>query len=337
MPTLLRSPRSIAASVFALVVALTASFALPATALASTGWAPIQSALHATGTPFPGNVLRFELVRQDLTNLTINGQTVPTGQVAAIANGFIAFKAFADGRYYVDGSLPALETEVSALQTALSMNKAIHITSIADKVMGESPRLTWVNFEAAGNGAAIASTLDTALKTIHSPQRNVSVILGTNQVFNPSKLLPPKFLKLFKEGTVEQLTDIFAFYLPRPDEHEIRLHDYVPAETGLGVGQSFYIQIPFSGGTNSATLNIDFALLPREVQPVEDTLRAGGFTITSQTNHYLDDQPRLVYVHATASGDGFSLGNTLYQAIQIIQQDSSRRDRDYMHDHGMDR
>lgn len=320
MPTPLRPTRSFVATALAMAFAVTALLALPLTASAAD-WTPIQSALNAPGTPFPGNVLRFELVRQDLTMLTVNGQPIPVTEVAAIANGFIAFKASAHGSFFVDGSLPALESEVPALETALRTNLKIDITSIGSKVLNESPRLIWVNFEAEGNGAAIASTLYTALQKIQSPQLNVTVIPGTNQVFNPSSVLPPQFLKLYNEGTVEQLTDIFAFYLPRPDEHEIRLDD-VSAETGLGVGQSFYIQIPFSGGTNSATLNIDFALRPLEVQSVEDTLRAGGFTITSQTNRFLMGMPHLIYVHATASGDGFALGNTLYSVIQIIQRDS---------------
>ena len=322
MPTLLRTPRRFVTKSLAFVIAFTSFAILPCIASASTDWSPIQTALNAPGTPFPGNVLRFELVRQDLPSLTVNGVSVPPEEFAAIASGFIAFKADSHGRFFVDGSLPAQESEVAALQIALRKNPQIQITAIADKVIGESPRFTWVNFEADGDGAVIAATLNTALETIQSPQLNVSVVIGTNQVFNPSSLLPPKFLKLYNEGTVEQLTDIFVFYLPRPDEQSIQLAEGVPAETGLGVGQTFYIQIPFSGGTNNATLNIDFALRHPEVQAVEDTLRAGGFTVTSETNHYLGEEPRLTFVHATASGDGLTLGATLYQVIQIIQSDS---------------
>ena len=52
---------------------------------------------------------------------------------------------------------------------------------------------------------------------------------------------------------------------------------------------------------------------------MEDTLRAGGFTISAQHNQLLDDTPHLYFVHASASGDGFTLGNTLYTVIKIIQ------------------
>ena len=157
----------------------------------------------------------------------------------------------------------------------------------------------------------------TALAAINSPQLNVIAIPGTDNVFNPASILPPQFLKLFDEGFVEQLEFIFAFYLPRPDERSISIGD-VRAESGLGVGQSFYIQVPFSGGS-TITLDVDFALRPEEVQPVEDVLRTGGFSITSQGNHYLYDNPSLQFVHATASGDGITIGGSLYNAIQIIQ------------------
>lgn len=289
---------------------------------AATDWSAIQSALGANGVQLPGNVLRFELVRQDLS-VTVNGQAVPANETAAIANGYIGFKEIGGSQFFVDGSLPAQESELSALELALRKNTRILITAIVNNQILEMPKLVWVHFEATGNGADLATSLASALTTIHSPQLNVTVIPGTNTVFNPSTLLPPQFLKLFDEGSVEQLTDIFVFYLPRPDENSISLGP-VRAETGLGVGQSFYIQIPFSGGTDQATLNIDFALRADEIQPVEDELRAGGFTISAQHNQFVDDFPHLYYVHASASGDGLSLGNTLYNVIETIQLLSKR-------------
>jgi hypothetical protein len=297
---------------------------------ATTDWSAIQTALGANGTEFPGDVLRFELARLDLT-VTANGQTLPVNEVAEIANGYIGFKPAGDSRFFVDGSLPAQESEVSALQVALRQNSHIHITAIVNHQILITPQLVWVHFEATGDGADLATSLAAALKTIHSPQLGIIVIPGTNSVFNPSSILPPQYLKLFDEGFVEQFTDIFAFYLPRPDEHRLSVGP-VRAETGLGIGQSFYIQIPFSGGTNQATLNIDFALRADEIQPVEDELRAGGFTISAQHNQFVNDFPHLYFVHASASGDGFSLGTTLLDVIDIIQQ-KSKENHDHDHDY----
>jgi hypothetical protein len=183
----------------------------------------------------------------------------------------------------------------------------------------ESPKLIWVHFEASDtNGTVLATWLAKVLEAIHSPQIGQVVIPGVNSIIDPSTILPPKILKLFDEGFVEQLNFIFAFYLPRPDEHEFLLSKNVTAETGLGVGQSFYIQVPFSGGSN-VTLNIDFALRADELDAVQAMLRAGGFTVSSLSDHYVDENHRLYYLHASASGDGFALGTTLFNVIQLIQ------------------
>jgi hypothetical protein len=306
-------------TVFTLAVML---FLLPVqTAFAATDWSAIQTAMKANGIVFPGDVLRFELVRQDLT-ITVDGMTVPSYQVAAVTNGFIAFKEMRNGQFYVDGALPAQESEVTALQDALLMHANIHITAMVNHIINESPKLIWVHFEAIGSGTDLATWLATALDTIHSPQVGVAVVAGVNSIIDPSTILPPNVLTLFNEGFIEQLTDIFAFYLPRPHEHSIVLDHGVTAESGLGVGQSFYIQVPFSGGSN-VTLNIDFALTAQELPAVQSMLRAGGFTLSSLSNHYVDENRRLYFLHATASGDGFALGNTLFNVIQVIQSSQS--------------
>jgi hypothetical protein len=318
-----RNRWSVLARVSALVFVVFAMF--PANSFAATDWSAIQSTLQADGTLMPGNVLRFELVRQNLA-ITVNGVAVPSYQNAAIANGFIAFRPKHGGQFFIDGSLPAQETELSGLLAALGANSRVQVTAIAGRSVLETPKLVSVHFEADGDGASIASSLVTALATIGSPQLNVIVIPGTDNIIDPASILPPNILKLFNEGFVEQLTDIFAFYLPRPDEHQITLGDE-QAESGLGVGQSFYIQVPFSGGSN-VTLNVDFALRSEEIQPVEAALQAGGFAISSQTSNFVEDHPHLTFVHVSGSGDGFTLGNALFNAIQIIQSDSRRR-----HDH----
>ena len=225
-------------------------------AFATPDWSAIQTAMGASGTEMPGDVLRFELVRSDLT-MTVNSQAQTPGSVA---NGFVAFKRAWDGQMFVDGSLPAQETELAALEAALRADRRIHISAIGDHFILESPKLTWVEFQALGDGADLATALAAALATIHSPQLGVTVIPGVNNIIDPAAILPPKVLKLFDKGFVEQLDYIFAFYLPRPDERSISIGD-VRAESGLGVGQSFYIQVDFSGGSN-ITLDVDFALRP---------------------------------------------------------------------------
>jgi len=52
-----------------------------------------------------------------------------------------------------------------------------------------------------------------------------------------------------KKAPVEAIEHTFAFYLPRPDEKHLSV-DNVKGQAALGVGHSFYIKFPFSGGTD---------------------------------------------------------------------------------------
>lgn len=302
-------------SVAAAITMATALFSVsPASALAETDWSAIQTAMHADGVAMPANVLRFELVRQDLA-MTVNGAST---QAAAVSNGFVAFKQMDNGQFYADGSLPTREWEMAAMIHVLLTHPHIRITSIENRIIKESPRLVWVHFEGTGDGARLSSWIAAALAAIHDPQVGVTVIPGVNNVFDPAKILPPEALAIYNRGFVEQLNDIFAFYLPRPNEHGIMLGDHIQAESGLGVGQSFYIQVPFSGGSH-VTLNIDFALRVEDLSRVQTLLRNGGFTITGQSNNFVDESRRLYFLHATASGDGLTLGTVLYKIVNVIQ------------------
>ena len=83
---------------------------------------------------------------------------------------------------------------------------------------------------------------------------------------------------LFNEGLWAQVDNVLAFWLPRPDECSITLDSRVRAQSSLGVGQTFYIRVNFSGGAN-ITINIDFALRTSELPRVQSILRSGGLTL----------------------------------------------------------
>jgi hypothetical protein len=290
-------------------------------AIAATDWSGIQAAMGTDGYVFPGDVLRFQLSRHDLA-ISVDG--VPLGYYAfnaAVANGFVAFKQKRLNDFFVDGALPAQESEVSALEDSLlAHGRAIRITAVYSHVSNISPKLTWVHFEATGPGVDLATFLVTALAIIHNPHLGGVFVPGTNSVFDPS-LLPEPILDLFNEGLVAQVDNIFAFWLPRPDECSITLDSRVKAQSGLGVGQTFYIQVDFSGGAD-ITINVDFALRSYELPAVQSILRSGGFTLPSLSNNYVSDSPRLHYLHATASGHGIVIGATLFKAILVIGRGS---------------
>lgn len=316
---------------FSIAGILVLSFALMAfcdgRAYAATDWSAIQSAMGIDGVLLPGDVLRFELIRADIGNLTVNGQILNQNEAT---NGFVSFKEIENGKFFADGSIPVKDSEVQSVQTALRADTHIHITAIANRLSQETPSMLWIHFEARGNGGSLATAIASVLAMIHNPQLGQVIVPGTENIISLSDI-PPQFQALFKQGFLEQINDTIVFYLPRPDERRIRLGP-APASFGLGVGQSFYITI--QGNVNSVivTMDVDFALQKDEIQQVSDVLRTGGFTISSQSNNYVNDDPNLYYVHASASGNGFDFAQSLFTAVQIIQADSQHRDRDHDQD-----
>jgi len=293
----------------------------------STDWSAIQSAMQVDGNVLPDGVLRFELARTDVGDITVNGQKINLNESAS---GFVSYKPVGGGWFFADGSIPVRDSESEMIQEALRQDRHIHITAVANRLSQETPAMLWIHFEAVENGASLAGSIAAALAKINSPQ-NVLVVPGTQNIIQPGDI-PPPLQDLFDKGYLEQLGSSIVFYLPRPDEKRINL-GWVPASFGLGVCQSFYITI--LGGVDSeiVTMDVDFALRKDEIQPVSDILRKGGFAVTAQSNNYVDDDPNLYYVHVYATGNGFDFAAPLFVAVQYIEA-SSKHDHDHDHGHG---
>ena len=270
-------------------------------------WTPVQSAFHANGVVLAGPVLHYDLVRHDLAITVADKPVYP----ATVANGYVNFKQLSGSTYFTDGSLPALESEVPALEAALRKDKNISIAAVVNHAALESPKLLWVHFESTGDEANLASLVASALAVIKDPQENTTAI--------PVKVteLPAKYQPIFGslKGTISQIDGaIYEVVVARPDESKYFL-GAIPASPALGVGITFYIQ-PTSG--DNAIVNAEFALKQTELPPVIDALRASGFTVPAVHDHYVDDHNRLYYVHGFARGDLGTLGTALEKSLSTV-------------------
>jgi hypothetical protein len=64
--------------------------------------------------------------------------------------------------------------------------------------------------------------------------------------------------------------------------------------------------LSFENNRNGNTLNLgETVILEREINPFLTALRRRGITVTALHNHWLFDQPRLMYVHWENVGDPF--------------------------------
>ncbi|MEN1970084.1 DUF1259 domain-containing protein [Lentibacillus sp. N15] len=73
---------------------------------------------------------------------------------------------------------------------------------------------------------------------------------------------------------------------------------------------------------NTSVVTGEFALFPKEVNPVIDAFRKGDIEISALHNHWFE-QPEVLYLHFQGSGDPKSLAETVKSAIDAATQQSA--------------
>ncbi|MFC7439591.1 DUF1259 domain-containing protein [Laceyella putida] len=63
----------------------------------------------------------------------------------------------------------------------------------------------------------------------------------------------------------------------------------------------------------------EFSLLEREVTPVLDMFRKGNIEISAIHNHWINEKPRIIYLHFQGIGNMKNLAQTVKAAIQATK------------------
>lgn len=105
--------------------------------------------------------------------------------------------------------------------------------------------------------------------------------------------------------------DVYKVGFPRTDLH-VLVHGVV-IKPGFALGS----WAAFSGTDDNATVMGDLVLLPDEVNPVMEKLRAAGFEITALHNHLLNESPRLMYMHYMGHGPAEKIAGSLRSALAV--------------------
>lgn len=75
--------------------------------------------------------------------------------------------------------------------------------------------------------------------------------------------------------------------------------------------------LSFENNRNGRTLNLgETVILQREINPFLSALRRRGITVTAVHNHWLFDEPRLMYMHWENVGDPFEFARNSIEAAR---------------------
>ncbi|WML48372.1 DUF1259 domain-containing protein [Neobacillus sp. PS3-34] len=77
--------------------------------------------------------------------------------------------------------------------------------------------------------------------------------------------------------------------------------------------------LSFENNKNGETLNLgETVILQSEINPFLSALRRRGITVTAVHNHWLFENPRLMYMHWENVGDPFEFARNSYKAAKEV-------------------
>jgi hypothetical protein len=77
--------------------------------------------------------------------------------------------------------------------------------------------------------------------------------------------------------------------------------------------------LSFENNRNGRTLNLgETVILQREINPFLTALRSRGITVTAVHNHWLFENPRLMYMHWENVGDPFEFARNSFEAAREV-------------------
>jgi hypothetical protein len=109
----------------------------------------------------------------------------------------------------------------------------------------------------------------------------------------------------------QKIADVYKFGFPRTDL-QVTVGG-VAIKPGLALGS----WAAFLGTDDTAMVMGDLVLLPEEVNPVTEKLRAAGFDITAVHNHLINETPNVMYVHYMGHGNASQLATSLHEALAV--------------------
>ena len=247
-----------------------------------------------SGQQMEGDVYRYELIRYDAEPVIQGYRTNPN----LGADGYLSFKP-EGGEYLVVGEMVLLDKDIAAVTRLFELN-GVHLTALHNHLSFEEPDLKFLHFDAVGDAATYARVVREALEKTGEPLKDPSQNMSTGlPITQMAAILKEPYqtsdnVLQFTADRKETVTD-HGLDMPGPEGPDSELH------------------FEKVGGTTMAVP--EFALVPEEVDRVVKVLRGNNFNVTAIHNHWLFENPRIIFVHASGIGDPLTLARVVREAL----------------------
>lgn len=255
----------------------------------------IENIIGKKGT-MQDDVLKFTFPRYDLK---VNIGPVSIEPELALTS-WMAFHQIGN-HSMVMGDLVLLESEIDPVISQLIAN-GLEITALHNHLLYELPRIMYLHISGIGDSIKLAQGI-----------KNVFSVTQTPITVHPaSQTLPQEYWStvegiMGKKGT--RIGRVIQFSFPRAGNiKEFGL--VIPPSMGISQAINFQVE-----GQKAAATG-DFVLTANEVNPVVQTLKQYGITVTAIHNHMLYESPRLFFLHFWAVDNPEILAYGLKQALE---------------------
>jgi hypothetical protein len=261
-------------------------------------WSAVERAMGRGGAPQAGGVERFSFPRADMA-VTVDGVRL---RPALALGSWLAFRRTANGGAMAMGDLVLADSELAPVLARLQQG-GVTPTAVHNHLARETPRVTYVHVDAAGDPVRIAETVRAAL-----------ALTGTPAASPPSASPPP--LELDTAAITRALghggrANGGVWQVSVPRAAPVRLHgEEVPPAMGVATALNFQ---PTGGGRAVATG--DFVMTADEVPQVAAALNASHIQLTALHSHMVGEEPRLWFAHFWANGDAAAIARGLGDAL----------------------
>lgn len=312
----------------------------------SSSWqSQVNSIFGAQGETPANNILRFELVRTDLTpTLDLNpapqitpvaesspsgsSSTTPSVAPTSAASPTIATSsgpmpidpaeavfgeiAFTNhGRaFLVTVEIPLLESELGAVLVAAKQN-SLNVAAIHNHLVGETPRAIFVHMEGVSTDVSALAT--SVLNTIQVSAAPIPGAFVSPQQGGSVNGLDSQSIAsaLSPNAMGEVVGNVAEIAVDRPERFT---EAGVPLPAELGPQSEFHFQAMSNG---QILVVAEFALPPAQVNPILTLLQQNGWQAAALHNHFLAIQPSLLFMHLVKLGDLSSEEQDIAKALNM--------------------
>jgi Domain of Unknown Function (DUF1259) len=256
-------------------------------------WSAVEKVFGKKGAVQDG-VFKIVFPRYDL-QVRIGDFIVAPGLALGSWMGFMKMGDHA----MVMGDLVLLEKEVTPVISKL-VSENVQITALHNHLIGETPAVKYIHFEAKGDAVNLAEKIMRVLSITATPLSPPP----------PPKMTNPDWTRVeaILGTTGKHNGNLLQYSFPRKEtlrESEMEM----PAYMGMATGINFQMD------GDRAAITGDFVLTADEVNPVVKALTENGIAVTAIHNHMLYDNPRLFMIHFWAVDNPEKLAKGLKAAL----------------------